>query len=101
MTSDSLLFTRKSCIFAETFQFTIHLKKYAMEFIATISKSKVKEKPLTETVPKKEVHTKDKDILKTAQEWEIDPDELEIIMDISKKINHNIAKHWDEQLDKL
>ena len=32
---------------------------------------------------------------------EIKTDELEIIMDISKKINHNIAKHWDEQLSAL
>ena len=69
--------------------------------LVTISENKTKEMAYTKAAPKKEVHTKDEDILKAAQEWEIDPDELEIIMDISKKINHNIAKHWDEQLSAL
>ena len=69
--------------------FTIHFSlftqnKYVMELV-TISENKTKEKAYTKAAPKKEVHTKDKDILKAAQEWEIDPDELEIIMDISKK----------------
>lgn len=50
---------------------------------------------------KAKTQTTDPDIIKAAEEWEMNPDDLEIIMDVSRKINRNIAKHWDKRFQTI